>query len=168
MVRGRGLRVLGVCAVLLGVLVVPVAAAPGGNAENAAKCQHSGYLNHTRADGSAFKNAGQCTRYAAQGGTLVEIRTPSVSTRIGELDGGLCLVTITLLNSPEGVDVLVVISTSGGTATPILSAPNNTTATLGLRPGGSMLSGTAEIMDSNYDHTGVFLPITIDQTPCPA
>jgi hypothetical protein len=71
---GYGIRVLilfGVCAVLLGFLVSPVVAAPGGNAAQAAQCQDGGYLTYTRADGTPFKNAGQCTAYAAQGNALI-------------------------------------------------------------------------------------------------
>lgn len=40
----------------------------GGNASAAQTCQNGGYLNVSRADGSAFRNAGDCTSYAAQGG----------------------------------------------------------------------------------------------------
>jgi hypothetical protein len=49
------------------------AAVAQGNSEAAHACQDGGYLNYTDADGNPFRNAGQCTRYAAQGGELVPI-----------------------------------------------------------------------------------------------
>ena len=69
------LTVLGIVAVLLGVLVSPVVAAPGGNADNAAKCANGGYLTYTDANGTPFKNAGECTRYGAQVGELTPVPT---------------------------------------------------------------------------------------------
>ena len=114
MFRGRVFIVLGACAVLLGILAAPVAAAPGGNAANAQKCAGGGYLDYTRADGTRFKNAGQCTRYAAQGGTLVNAVTMSVTTQVGTYDGTMCPVTITLLNGPTGTQVGVTIRSDGG------------------------------------------------------
>src|SRR6476646_8793660 len=43
----------------------------GGNSAAARACQHGGYKNFTRSDGTAFKNTGACVSYAAHGGTLV-------------------------------------------------------------------------------------------------
>jgi len=43
----------------------------GGNSAAAHACQHGGYKNFTRADGTSFKNTGKCVSYAAHGGTLV-------------------------------------------------------------------------------------------------
>jgi hypothetical protein len=75
-----------VTAGLLGVApTTPTVAAPGPptptptpvppgaerNASNAARCANGGYLELTRTDGTPFENAGQCTSYAARGGTLV-------------------------------------------------------------------------------------------------
>jgi len=50
-----------------------VSAAPGGNAGASAACKDGGYLTYTDADGEAFKNVGQCVKYAAQGNTLVPV-----------------------------------------------------------------------------------------------
>lgn len=56
------------------VLATPGAgAAPGGNAGASAACENGGYLSYTDANGKAFKNEGQCAKYAAKGGTLVRI-----------------------------------------------------------------------------------------------
>lgn len=43
----------------------------GGNSAAAHACQHGGYKNFTRSDGTSFKNTGACVSYAAHGGTLV-------------------------------------------------------------------------------------------------
>lgn len=55
-----------------------LAKGPGGNSGASAACENGGYLNWTRHDGSTFKNEGDCTRYAAKGGTL----TPAVISPI--------------------------------------------------------------------------------------
>lgn len=64
--------------IVVGLLAVPVAAAPGGNSANAAKCHQGGYLDYTDANGNPFKNAGQCTSYAARGGQLVPVPTADI------------------------------------------------------------------------------------------
>lgn len=46
------------------------AAAKGGASSAAQLCQQGGWSNLYRADGTAFRNAGECISYAAQGGTL--------------------------------------------------------------------------------------------------
>ena len=43
----------------------------GGNSAAAHACQHGGYKNFVRSDGTSFKNTGACVSYAAHGGTLV-------------------------------------------------------------------------------------------------
>jgi hypothetical protein len=50
-------------------------AAPGGNSAAAHACQKGGHTEFTRADGTTFRNAGECTSYAARGGTLVPVGT---------------------------------------------------------------------------------------------
>src|SRR5262245_7261839 len=49
------------------------AVAGGGNSANAQMCQQNGWMNLARADGTAFTNAGDCTSYGAQGGTLFAV-----------------------------------------------------------------------------------------------
>lgn len=46
--------------------VAGTAWAGGGNSGAAQSCQQGGYMSMTRADGSAFKNAGDCVSYFAQ------------------------------------------------------------------------------------------------------
>jgi hypothetical protein len=61
--------------------------AGGGNSANAALCEEGGYPGALLAqDGSAFKNAGQCTSYGAQGGQIagLNIVAGPVSVPIGE------------------------------------------------------------------------------------
>jgi hypothetical protein len=43
-----------------------------GNSDAAHACQQGGYQHLFRTDGTSFKNAGDCTSYAAQGGTLAD------------------------------------------------------------------------------------------------
>ncbi len=108
----RVTMMLGALAMVVGVLAGPVAAAPGGNAANAAKCEEGGYLDYTDANGNPFKNEGQCSSYAARGGQLVPVPTgPDISlnmtdARIGTISGtGFTpnsLITVTNVYSPNG------------------------------------------------------------------
>src|SRR5215207_72190 len=76
----RVMLMLSALGMVVGVLAGPVAAAPAGNAANAAKCEEGGYLDYTDANGDPFKNEGQCTSYAARGGQLVPVpTTPDIS-----------------------------------------------------------------------------------------
>jgi hypothetical protein len=65
----------------LGV-VAPAVAAGGGNSDNAKLCQHGGWQNWVRSDGTRFENTGGCVSYAAQGGTLT---TPAKITGVTQL-----------------------------------------------------------------------------------
>jgi hypothetical protein len=47
------------------------ATAHNGNADAAHACQHGGWQNLVRSDGTAFDNQSDCVSYAAQGGTLM-------------------------------------------------------------------------------------------------
>jgi hypothetical protein len=106
---------LGALAMVVGLLAGPVAAAPGGNAANAHKCEEGGYLDYTDANGNPFKNEGQCTSYAARGGQLVPVPTgpPDISlvqNTPDEADGTISgtgftpnsSVTLTRVYSPSG------------------------------------------------------------------
>ena len=63
------------------VLPAPAFAATGGNSAVAKACQQGGYLNWTRADGSSFKNTGECVSYNAQGGVMQQlVETVSVNS----------------------------------------------------------------------------------------
>jgi hypothetical protein len=46
--------------------------AEGGNADAAHTCQHGGFADLYRLDGTGFTNTGDCAAYAAQGGTLAK------------------------------------------------------------------------------------------------
>jgi len=48
----------------------PAGAAAGGNSANAQACQNNGWKTLFRADGTAFKNTGDCVSYAAHGGVF--------------------------------------------------------------------------------------------------
>ena len=64
-------------------------AAPSGNAANAHKCAEGGYLNYTGAQGNPFKNAGQCTRYAARGGQLVPVPVSTADITLDQAAGSI-------------------------------------------------------------------------------
>lgn len=67
-------------AALSAVVAGPVAAEPAGpgpgNNPNAEACQKGGYVNLVRSDGTGFQTEGECTSYAARGGTLTPKATP--------------------------------------------------------------------------------------------
>jgi hypothetical protein len=50
-----------------------VARPSGDNSSAAHSCQHGGFVNFVRSDGSAFVNVGRCVSYAAHGGSLVPV-----------------------------------------------------------------------------------------------
>jgi hypothetical protein len=62
---------------VVGLLVVaglgtagPAIADDGGNSANAEACQHGGWRDLRRSDGSEFANQGDCVSYGAQGGVI--------------------------------------------------------------------------------------------------
>ena len=59
----------------MGVGLVGLASPAGaaGNSDNAKACQKGGFVNQATTSGARFKNAGECTSYAANGGTLVPL-----------------------------------------------------------------------------------------------
>jgi hypothetical protein len=104
----RVTMMLGALAMVVGLLAGPVAAAPGGNAANAHKCEEGGYLDYTDAEGNPFKNEGQCTSYAARGGKLVPVPTADITLdqAAGSISGtGFTpnsSITLTRAYSPSG------------------------------------------------------------------
>jgi hypothetical protein len=98
-------------AVMVPLFAVVAYAAAGGNEANAAKCAEGGYLNYTDAEGTPFKNEGQCTSYAARGGTLVPVSTADITLDQGEPGTGSISgtgftpnssITLTRTYSPSG------------------------------------------------------------------
>ena len=109
----RVTMMLGALAMVVGLLAGPVAAAPGGNAANAHKCEEGGYLDYTKSNGDPFKNEGQCTSYAARGGQLVPVPvlTPDITITYQGFDTGTISgtgftpnsqITVTRTYSPVG------------------------------------------------------------------
>lgn len=64
-----------VCGLVLAAAVPTMGAPGGGNSGNASACQQNGYLTLQRADGTRFRNVGECVSYAAHGGVLMAIPT---------------------------------------------------------------------------------------------
>lgn len=70
---GARVAVLGV-GVLMSLALTVAASWAAGNIANAKLCQAGGYPGALLAqDGSAFKNEGKCTSYAARGGTIAGV-----------------------------------------------------------------------------------------------
>lgn len=65
------------CAMAVGVAAAEAQpAGPGpGNSPNAQACQQDSWMNFITSTGHGFANEGECTRYAAQGGTLFTPRS---------------------------------------------------------------------------------------------
>lgn len=63
-----------------------VAFANGGNSEAAKACQNNGYLNFQAADGSLFRNVGECIAFVARGGVLQPIGGAPTITEIEIFD----------------------------------------------------------------------------------
>ena len=81
------MRTTRVClGVLLAVLMLifPTATAAQGNSETKEACHKGGYLDLMDAEGTPFKNAGECTSHAAQGGTMF---APDLSIAGGAISG---------------------------------------------------------------------------------
>ena len=83
----RRTAAFGLALLLVLAFASPAAAARGGNADAAAKCEEGGYLNWTRADGSTFRNEGACVSYAARGGTLVALVQHVFARAFTNIDG---------------------------------------------------------------------------------
>ena len=77
----RSVRLAALVAVLvLAYAAVPAPVAVAGNVDAAHACQQGGYLILTRSDGTSFKNAGECTSYAARGGSITGVGPACTST----------------------------------------------------------------------------------------
>jgi hypothetical protein len=61
---------LAVCTAAALTFGIATATAGGGNSANAKLCQKNGWQTLVTATGDTFQNAGECTDYAADGGTL--------------------------------------------------------------------------------------------------
>jgi hypothetical protein len=74
-VRGKWfVAIVGVAALALaaGIAAPSAAGEPGGNSENAKKCQKGGWQDWAKEDGTPFASQDECVSYGAQGGTLTE------------------------------------------------------------------------------------------------
>ncbi|MBI2763594.1 MAG: hypothetical protein HYX54_07585 [Chloroflexi bacterium] len=70
---------LGLVSVLAWSVSAPLSV-KAGNTDAAHACQQAGYLTLTRSDGTGFKNAGECTSYAARGGQITGIGAACTAT----------------------------------------------------------------------------------------
>lgn len=74
----RALALAGLLALAVVTAVAPAVAADGGNSSAAHACQKEGYKSLFRADGTAFKNTGECVSYAARGGSFATRKTATL------------------------------------------------------------------------------------------
>jgi len=103
---------LAACLVLASALASPAAApAPvkAGNADAAHACQQGGYLSLRRSDGTAFKNAGECTSYAAQGGIITGVGSACAPTANS---GCIVLDTVTIRQATISPPTVTYISST--------------------------------------------------------
>lgn len=77
--RARWLAAVVVAIVVTSVLTVTGAAA-GDNRDAAHACQDGGYATLQGSDGRLFKNAGECSAYAARGGTIENVTSACAVT----------------------------------------------------------------------------------------
>lgn len=90
----RSLALIALVFTMLAAVPASTLAKPG-NSGAAKMCEENGYLGYQDGNGKPFRNAGQCMRYAAQGGTLV----PLIRT-----------VTLTWMPGPSGCGAEVVVT----------------------------------------------------------
>jgi hypothetical protein len=67
------MRPLVFAAALAVTTLLSVHVASAGNSDAAHACQQGGYASLQGSDGTLFKNAGECTAFAARGGTIIGI-----------------------------------------------------------------------------------------------
>jgi hypothetical protein len=71
--RRIGLASLTALLLMLALAATATAQSPPGNSGAARACQQGGYEAYSRADGTRFRNTGECVSYAARGGSLVRL-----------------------------------------------------------------------------------------------
>ena len=136
-------------------LASPAAAA--GNSDNAKKCQQGGYVNYTTTSGARFNNAGDCTSYAAKGGTLVplpDLRPEFTCTDDGHqlrCTGGVRNVGAAVADPTQ---VGVVIDTAG-------NPPTNITITGGATAPGQLFALAITVTADTEPRAGT-LTVTAD------
>lgn len=93
-----------------GIVSPPALAQDPGNSGAAHACQQGGYQDLRRADGTSFKNAGDCVSYAAQGGSLLappDLTTSKTCAPTSIASGGTVTCTITVTNAAGAAPALV-------------------------------------------------------------
>ena len=82
-------RVLAFAAIALMIMTLAATAASvagkpatGNNSPNAKACQKDGWMSFYRSDGIRFTSEGDCTSYAAKGGTLVTATATPTNTQV--------------------------------------------------------------------------------------
>ncbi len=68
---GAGIAVLFGAVLTLTTLASPLQAQGQGHSAAAKQCQHGGWRDLTTFEGQPFRNQGECTSYAAHGGTVL-------------------------------------------------------------------------------------------------
>jgi hypothetical protein len=105
------------CLALSSVLVSPAttrSSVTAATPDAAHACQQGGYAALTRSDGTGFKNAGECTSYAARGGEIVGIGAACTATATV---GCLVLDAVTIREAALSGEPLVVTYLSARTYT---------------------------------------------------
>jgi hypothetical protein len=161
----RRIAALFACLVLLGTVTTPVLATPGGNEANAARCANGGYQHYADADGQVFRNAGQCTRYAAQGHDLVLVG-PFLSADHVQ-NGARFLTTVTGAGLAPGaaVTVTATLVIGGDTRGPTAVGTVSDTGEFNGGPYSTACEDFATIVFASVAQNGRIIQDS-DPTPC--
>jgi hypothetical protein len=143
----------------------------GGNSDAAHACQQGGYLTLQGADGTLFKNAGECTAFAAHGGAIIGI-TATCSFVSGQ-SGCITLNGVAIrefdISSFTYLSTAAYTLTGSMTFSPICVTCGTPTASGGgtyTFAGASTFSGSWEVT-SVYSPTGInFLDASNNNTTC--
>jgi hypothetical protein len=127
--RFMSVAIAAVAALGAPIIAMPAASAGGGNSADAHACQHGGWRNWVREDGTAFKNTGDCVSYAARGGMLTSPRFATTRQLCASFGGTFTVVdsgdVLWRCNGASSVDELGTrCFADGGDAFGIANLPN--------------------------------------------
>jgi hypothetical protein len=162
----RSFAVLVLSLALLSALAAPTLAAPGGNSAAAAACENGGYLHYTDAAYNSFKNEGQCTRYAAQGGVLTPVAVASFLSAESVQVGAYFATTVTGAGLLPGATVTVTGTLlGGGSIGPVDLGTVSSTGTVNLGPFMSQCGLVTSQVIATLDSNGHVIE-DLDPAPC--
>ncbi len=122
---------------------MPAGAAADGNSGNAKLCQHGGWQNWVRSDGTPFSNTGDCVSYGAHGGVLT---APAAITAVDQLvcnaGAGTQLLGVTGIGFRPNTQITFTASSSRSIVNYLNDAPYVFTDATGAFNSGTFPPGT--------------------------